>query len=91
MIIAKKPIDCALSVITSAKAAFTNLKNVTLFVVDINLQYFMAQGGKNKQHYKDVPCEGVQSGTIMGIFNDENEFCAPAYGNLEKGSQIIFT
>lgn len=86
MISSKKPIDCALSIITSAKAAFNNLKNVTLFVVDINLQYFMAQGGKNHKYYKDVPCEGVQSGTIMGIYADENEFCAPAYQNLEKGS-----
>jgi hypothetical protein len=41
MISSKKVLDTALSLITSCKEAFNNLKRVTLFVVDINLQYFM--------------------------------------------------
>ncbi len=39
MILAKKPIEVIFSLLTSAKQAFGNLKRVTVFIVDINLQY----------------------------------------------------
>ena len=60
MIVAKKPMEGLFSVLEAAKAAFTNLKHVTLFLVDPALQYFMTNMPKHR--YKDVPIEGIQSG-----------------------------
>ena len=71
MLTAKKTIDAALAVITAAKAAFDNLKSVTLFVVDLNLQYLVANRGKNKNYYKEIPCDGVLGNQIMGVFINE--------------------
>jgi hypothetical protein len=59
MLGAKKAIDAALAIITACKAAFENLKSVTLFAVDLNLQQLLSNRGKNKRHYKEIPCEGV--------------------------------
>lgn len=89
MIVAKKPLEGLFSVLESAKAAFTNLKHLTLFLVDPALQYFMANMPKHK--YKDVPIEGIQSGQIMGVFLEEPDFCAPCFRHLSQASQRHFT
>lgn len=60
MLTAKTSIDVVLAVIVAAKAAFDNAKSITLFVLDFNLQYLVANRGQNKNHYKEIPCEGIQ-------------------------------
>ena len=88
MIASKKPVDGALSIITATKAAFTNLKHVTLFFIDNSLQHLLSN--MPKKYFKDVPCEGVPSNQIMGVFLEESDFCAPAFMDLEQAHQRIF-
>jgi hypothetical protein len=44
-----------------------------------------------QSNFKDVPCSGLQSGSIIGVFLSEEEFCAPIFSEIESGSQIVFT
>lgn len=83
MLIAKKTIDAALAVISAAKAAFDNLKSVTLFIVDLNLQFLVAGKGQNKNHYKEITCDGVQGNQIIAVFQNEQDYCAPHYSDVE--------
>lgn len=90
MILARKPVDGLLSVLEAAKAAFNNLKHVTLFLVDPALQYFLGPS-LPKGKYKDVPLEGITNGQVIGLYLEEPDFCAPCYRNLEQASQRQFS
>jgi hypothetical protein len=89
LIASKKASDSILSIITAAKAAFTNCKHVTLYLIDNSMQFFFSN--MHKRNYKDVPCDGVPKGSIMGIYLNEDDFCAPAFMDLEKAHQFVFT
>lgn len=72
MIQAKKPLDCVLALIDSCREAFSSLKRCTVFFVDDAYQLFVTKGNKqNKHNFKSVPCHGVPSGSITGVFRAE--------------------
>jgi len=63
-----------------------------VFFVDDAYQLFVTKGNKlNKHNFKSVPCHGVPSGSITGVFRAEEEFCAPCFGELEKGRKYVFS
>ena len=57
----------------------------------MHLQYFMQKRGKTRANFKDVPCEGVQSGSVLAVFEFDDEFCAPVYTSLDGASKMIFS
>jgi len=91
MMSAKSPLECCLSLILQCKEVIPAASRVTVFVVDMHLQYYIATKTKSKANTRDIPCEGIQNGTIMGVFDKEEEFCAPFFSEIQEGMKPFNT
>jgi len=80
MIMASSPLDSALAMILACKKAFLQLKQVTIFVVDMHLQYYIQKmSPSSNKHTKDISCEGVENNTIVAVYEHEYELCHPVF------------
>lgn len=83
MIAAQDPLDVALAMILACKKAFTQMRQVTIFVVNMHLQYFIQKKSSSKHNTKDVPCEGIHNNIIIAVYHDERDLCHSHFQNVE--------
>jgi hypothetical protein len=93
MISSKRPSDCVLAILMSCKEAFRDLARATLLITDSQLIAFTLRSklANQSRHLKSISCEGIRSGFILAVTDQDAEFCSAAFTSLSQAAQVIFS
>ena len=93
MMTAKKPVDCILAIFQSCKEAFKNLLRSSVFIIDHQLISQLESGKYSAiqaRLLKKVSCEGIQSGYVIAITDQDTDFFTASFRSIEEAKILVF-